>query len=476
MCTSIMVGKKAADPELIMIARNEDYTRNNWNKYLVYRKYSEYYNNNPVVNNGIWTLGNGLKVKVPEKMYSYSAMPDAAGYEESTYAIGNRYYFEERGINICNVAISATNSMGANDLAKEADPFVTVGIAESIIPTLILPQAETAADAVNLLGKYVEEYGASECNGILIGDPYESWYFEIGSCHHWIAVRIPEDAYIVIANSMRIHSINLEDKYNIRHSKDLYEFVRSHKLLETEELDYNNFNFAKAFGILGDPYNVDRIWLAQHMLTPSIEQAIREMQYPLFLKPDNKIQISNIMSVLRANYKGTKLEGKADRPIGVDRTAESHIITIDPKMNDELKCIIWQAIGTPLGSPYMPLYSVLDDIPKSYSIGNNEYSSTSAYWAFKELYALGSHESNVYKGTIHGIWSQYEQTFIKEQKYLNTILKEMYNEDRNTAIDFARRYSTGIAYELVDIANKERNQLITEITEKQIENLGNLPQ
>jgi len=313
MCTSVIVGKKATEQGIVLLARNEDAKQNNWDKYLVYRHHPEYHGHpSPIVESNNWTLGNGLKVPVPENEFSYSAMPDAGSYAEASYGIGNRYYFEERGINQRNVAVSATNSVEVNERANKVDPLVSIGIAESVIPTLILSQAETAMHAIELLGHYVEQFGASEGNGILIGDPDESWYFEIGSGHHWISVKIPEYAYLVVANGMRVHSVDLDDK-NVRHSSGLFEFVSKHGLLEQPERD--DFNFAKAFGIPDDPYNTDRIWLAQKILTPSRHQEPRQYQYPLFLEPDEKVRVQDIMAVLRATYEGTVLEGKAQRPI-----------------------------------------------------------------------------------------------------------------------------------------------------------------
>lgn len=465
MCTSIAVGKKVSENGILILARNEDFTRNNWNKYLEYRKYPEYYNpnnDNPLINGNIWTLGNGLKVPIPSNQFSYSAMPDAAGYQESVYGIGNRFYFEERGINQRNVAISATNSMSSNDKAKAADPLVGVGIAECIIPTLLLPQSETALDGVKLLGNYVETYGASEANGILIGDPKESWYFEIGSGHHWIAVKIPEDSYIVVANDMRVHSVDLKSK-DVMYSKGMFEFVINNQLLDNPDL--NNFNFAAAFGIPGDPYNVDRVWLAQSILTPSKVQETRQYQYPLFLKPDKNIAVKDIMKVLRATYDGTVLDGIATRPIGVERTAESHIITLDPEMPDELKGLIWQAVGTPLGSPYMPLFNLMDDIPPGYSVGSDQYSVFSAYWAFRGLFALGNFDNKQYVPLIQTLWETYEAEFLNEEKYLKKMLKETYNSNVETSINFAKKYSTGITYQLVGVANNEKNALMTKITD-----------
>jgi dipeptidase len=465
MCTSVLAGQEATERGIILVARNEDFGQNNWNKYLVFRSHPEYYkgsnNDNPVVDGDTWILGNGLRVPVPSNQFAYSAMPDAAAYQEAPYAIGNRFYFEGRGINQRNVAVSATNSVKVNNQANEVDPLVPVGIAEEIIPTLLLPQAETALDAVELLGRYIEKYGASEGNGLLIGDPGEAWYFEIGSGHHWIAVKVPQDFYFIVANGMRVHSVDLDSK-NVLHSHGLFEFVCKHRLLQ--KADRHSFNFAEAFGIPGDPYNVDRVWLAQKILTPSKKQEPRQYQYPLFLRPDEKIRVEDIMKVLRATYKGTELQGIATRPIGVDRTAESHIMTFDPKMPDALKGVIWQAIATPLGSPYMPLYNVMDDIPAGYSMGNNQYSPLSAYWAFRGLYALGQFDDDVYRPFIRQLWDSYEQQCINEQKYLNHTLEEMYQLDPGAALDLAKRYSTGIAYQSVGIAHRERDNLMTKIS------------
>ncbi|RFA29257.1 hypothetical protein CAI21_10890 [Alkalilimnicola ehrlichii] len=262
MCTSIMAGKEATDDGVVVLARNEDFTRNNWNKYLVYRRLPEYRLDkaNAIVD-GRWTLGNGLSVPIPTKAYGYSAIPDSAGYREASHAIGDRFFYEERGINERNVAISATNSLAINDKAQAADPLLKAGgVAESVILTLILPQVDSAREAVSLLGRYIEEYGASEVNGVLLGDPQEAWYFENGSAHHWIAVKVPQDSYIAVANGMRVHGVDL-DSPDVKCSRGLYEFAVTHGLLDHP--DRHSFDFAEAFGVVGDPYNVDRVWLAQ---------------------------------------------------------------------------------------------------------------------------------------------------------------------------------------------------------------------
>lgn len=459
MCTSVMAGRGATGG-LILLSRNEDFTRDNWDKYLSHRPLPEYLiSGSPMVADGVWTLGNGMKVPAPSTGYGYSAMPDAAGASEAPAGIGDHFFFEERGINERNVAISATNSMATNAPAALADPFPAVGVAESIIPTLILPQADTARHAVLLLGDYVERFGASEPNGILIGDPSECWYLEIGSAHHWLAVRVPPDSYVAVANGLRIHDVDLDDD-GVVGSAGLFDFVAAHHLLEKP--DRHRFDFAAAFGILGVTYNTDRVWLAQHLLTPSLDQQPRLPQYPLFMRPDEVLDVTAATRVLRSTYAGTVLEGVATRPIGYERTAESHVITLDPTRPAALAGVIWQAISTPLGAPYIPLYAAMTDIPVSYGRGGSVFSADSAYWAFHGAHALHSLLDRTGRPASQPWWVEFEQNSFTEAPTVARVLGEAHVIDPSAAVDLAGRASTGLAAQAVSMARRATATLMTE--------------
>lgn len=260
-CTGLIVGKGASADGSIMIARNEDFGVNNWNKYLAFHPARQ--------NEGkLWKLGNGLEVPMPKAFLAYSSIRD---WDAATSDPAGKYY-EERGINEYNVALSATTSAEVNERAQKADPLIEKGIIEAIIPTLILPQARSAKEGVELLGHYVETHGAGEGNSLYLADVNEAWLMEIGSGHHWIAVRVPDDSYAMVANGLRIHGVNLDDAA-VLHSPRLLEFVREHKLLDNA--DPKDFNFAKAFGVIADPYNVDREWLGQQLLSATHKQPTR---------------------------------------------------------------------------------------------------------------------------------------------------------------------------------------------------------
>jgi len=449
-CTGLIVGKGASADGSIMIARNEDFGINNWNKHLEYR---------PAQNNEAddWKLGNGLVVPMPEHFFAYSAIPDWDAYTVDSKG----KFYEERGINEHNVAISATTSADVNERIEKADPLVDTGVVEAIIPTLILPQATSAKHAVELLGKYIETYGAGEGNSLYIADVNEVWLFEIGSGHHWIAVKVPNDSYAMIANGLRVHGVNLNSK-NVLHSEGMFEFVEQHKLLKNP--DKKSFNFAKAFGVVADEYNIDREWLGQKMLSPSNKQQARLAQYPLFMKPDNKISVNDVAEVLSATYQGTSLEGKAERPMRVERQLESHIIQLRPDMPHELQGVIWQSFGVLPESVLVPLYSTLKEYPKAYKVGDDTYSDDSAYWQFRSLTALASANQGKYLPMLKATWDKEETKLYKQVKHMDATLAAMYKTDKQAALTMAADFSYGQLMRTLTIATDLRYKMMTDLT------------
>ena len=184
-CTSILVGKKAMADNSTIIARNED-AKTAWPKHLTVHEHKEFEEEQVFVSND-----NKFTMPLPKVRFRYSATP------EWTDKFG---LFEEDGINEYGVAMSATESAYSNPRVLGADPLVENGISEEAMVTVVLPYIKSAREGVARLGSIIEKYGTSETNGVLFSDEDEVWYFESGSGHHWVAQRIPDDCYAVVAN------------------------------------------------------------------------------------------------------------------------------------------------------------------------------------------------------------------------------------------------------------------------------------
>lgn len=449
-CTGVIVGKNASVDGSIIIARNEDFGINNWTKHMLFRPAQ----NNP---SGEWVLGNGLKVPMPAKFFAYSALPDWDAKKSDNQS----KFYEERGINEFNVAISATTSTEVNKSAQKADPLVKQGVIEAIIPSLILAQAKTAKEGVVLLGQYVEKYGAGEGNSLYIADIKEAWLVEIGSGHHWIAVRVPDDSYAMIANGLRVHDVDLNSK-NVMHSKNILAFVNEHNLLKNA--DPKSFNFAKAFGVIGDAYNIDREWLGQKILTPSLEQKTGLQQYPLFLKPDEKLSVLDIANLLSATFKGTQLEGIGKRPIRVERQLESHVIQLRADRPYEFQNVIWQSFGVLSESILVPVYNTLHEYPLAYSRGTDKYSDDSAYWQFRSLTALATADQDKYLPFLRTMWDKQETKLYSDFQNFDRRLNVLYKTDKKAAIKMASDYSYQQLEDMLKVATQYRYKMMTDLT------------
>lgn len=99
------------------------------------------------------------------------------------------------------------------------------------------------------------------------------------------------------------------------------------------------------------------------MLTPSVLQKYGKVIYPLFMNPDNKIKLKDVMAVLRSHYDRTKYDPylavdptKAPRAINVNRTMESHVIQLRSGLPTPIANVQWLCLGVPEASVYIHFY------------------------------------------------------------------------------------------------------------------------
>lgn len=378
-CTSIIVGRKATNDGSIMIGRNED-SQTAWPKHLSFNARSE------VANRHFKSKANKFALDLPTLSYQYSAMPEWT----------DRYgVFAEGGINEYHVAMSATESAYGNERTLAHDPFnETSGLLEEAMITIILPFVKTAREGVQRLGKIIDQFGSAEANGILFADQTEAWYFEVATGHQWVAQRIPDDAYAVVANQISIEIIDFNDPNQFITAPNLRTFVAEHQLWPTEK----PFNFRRIFGTNDDSdlvYNTPRVWSGQHLLTPSIVQQPQSQDLPFIQRADYPITVSNVQRVLSDHFNGTEYDlmgadpvAKRFRPISVATTQESHVLQLRPNVAPNLVGVHWLAMGVSAQSVYVPFYSQGSHVPLMYQRGKADYSPSSAYWVFKHAGVL----------------------------------------------------------------------------------------
>ena len=186
-CTTILVGKKASYDGSTMIARTEDSQNGVFTpkKFIVVNPEDQPRHYKSVL--------SSFEIDLPDNPVRYTSVPDALAKDG---------IWGEAGINVYNVAMSETETITTNSRVLGADPLVATGIGEEDMLTLVLPYIKTAREGVLRLGKILEEYGTYESNGIAFSDVDEIWWLETIGGHHWIARRVPDDAYVTNPNQL----------------------------------------------------------------------------------------------------------------------------------------------------------------------------------------------------------------------------------------------------------------------------------
>ena len=188
-CTMLLAGRKATIDGSTIVCREEDYGNAFDPQRFVFispadqpRHYA--------------SKGSAFKLDLPVPQYGYTSTPDA---DDSAGIFG------AGGINTANVAMTATETITSNPRIRALDPYnYKDGLGEEDFLTLVLPYISSARAGVQRLGQLLTRYGTYEANAIAFGDQREVWYFETLGGHHWAAVRVPDDQYVIAPNRLNI--------------------------------------------------------------------------------------------------------------------------------------------------------------------------------------------------------------------------------------------------------------------------------
>ena len=359
-----------------------------------------------VSRSGPWTFVDGdnkLTVQLPAKSCAYLATP------ESKPAPGKPTW-DEAVINEHHVILTATESIYANKAALAADPFVKNGLEEGTLPTLVMPYVKTALEGVERLGSLMDKYGSAEGNAVVFADDNETWYMEMYTGHQWAAVRFPDDAYAVIANDGMLGTIDVNDKANVRTSKDFVKLARDHHFLKEEN---GKIHVAHTYGQDHRDYSQLRVWAAQRKLSPSLSKNYDvKTTYDMMVKPDKKISLADAMELFRYRYEDMGYNVNvhpSNRAIGINRTAAANMFWL----RDNKPQIMWVALANPEMSIFLPFYGNVTELPAAYNVATNEYNRDNAYFKFRSLSALAVQDRPGYGKTVRDYWRNMELNLIK---------------------------------------------------------------
>lgn len=359
-----------------------------------------------------------------------------------------------------------------NEKAKIADPLVKNGIAGGGRYEA-LRRSKTARHCVELIGQLYTQYGVSYTCGVGIADPNEAWYMESGGGYTWVAIRIPDDSYWLGANGYRIGEVADRGSKEVISSPKLLEFSEKSGLWNPGK---GPFNFAEAFGggRLNKPgqefHDTHRVWNGIRHLSPSLKLDPNSKVFPMFLAPDEKITIQQLISILRDQYQETHYAlyppegpGSVERPISVPNCVHTDVVQLRNLLPASIGAVLWAGLGSATTTVYIPYYFGIREIPDPYQTAGPEYNPESAFWAYKTLSTLVTPYYTKLINYVLPAWQEFECMELALQPSVEKVAIDLYQIDKALAENFLTVYSNGLSLKALNMANRIADKLRSEI-------------
>lgn len=437
-----------------------------------------------------------------------------------------RTYNVVGNMNEHQVAIGETTYGGRPELQD------TTGIMDygSLIYTT-LQRATSARDAVRIIHQLTSEYGYySSGESFSIADKDEVWIMELigkgtkmqkdkksGELVNvnkgilWVALRIPDGYVSGHANQARImnfplangkQSITSKDidkimdpEVEVVYAEDVITFARDKGWYEGKD---EHFSFSDTYAPVdfgGARFCDMRVWTMFNRVSDgmddyweyvkgNIEHAEQfkdgrpnpnnyaTNRMPLWVKPEKKVSVHDMMMFMRDYLQDTELDMSADfgagphglpyrwRPLtwkvdgityvneratATQQTGFSFVTQSRSWLPDEIGGIIWWGVDDANAAVYMPLYTSMTENPHHIERGNGammEWSETSLFWITNMVSNLAYTRYNMIQPDVNKVRDGLEAMFIERTAATDDAALKMYKEDPSRAVAYLTDYST----------------------------------
>ena len=349
-------------------------------------------------------------------------------------------------INEHQLAIGETTWGGREELAHGSGNGIDYG---NLI-YVTLQRARNCREAIKVMHELVSTYGYAEGGeSFSIADPNEVWIYEIinkgdelGAV--WVARRVPDGYICGHANQARITTFpwengkkkdgsgksissksikNIFDKdVECVYSEDVAAFARKRGWYSGKDADfsfadtYNPLTFsglraceARVYAMFNRCADDMKRYEAYAMGDKSAERL------PLWVKPNRKLTVQDVMSLMRDHFEGTPMDMTQDvgagpfhcpyrwrpmdfevdgqkyvheRAISTQQTGFSFVAQCRSWLPDKLGGIIWFGVDDTYSTVYCPVYCGVTQVPVCFEEGNgsmSRYSETAAFWLFNRV-------------------------------------------------------------------------------------------
>jgi dipeptidase len=364
---------------------------------------------------------------------------------------------------------------------------------------LTLQRAKTAREAIRIMGELVSKYGYySSGESFSIADANEVWIMEMigkGSpivtkdrkgrertTHNkgavWVAMRVPDGYISGHANQARITTFPSNDPENCIYAPDVISFAREKNYYSGEDKDFSFSDIYAPVDFGAARFCEARVWAGFNRVSTGMDKYLDyakgynlENRMPLWVKPDKKLSVQDVMAMMRDYYQGTELDMTKDigagpyksivrwrpmtwkvddvdyfheRAISTQQTGFSFVSQSRSWLPDQIGGILWFGVDDTYTTVYVPMYSSITETPHSFAVGNGsmmEFSDDAAFWVFNQVSNLAYTRYSDMIKDIQGVQTALENKFIAHTSVVDNAALELYKKDPAEAVRFLTDYS-----------------------------------
>ncbi len=379
------------------------------------------------------------------------------------------------------VAIGETTYGGRREL-RNRKGIVDYGSAMYIA----LQRARTAREAIKIMIGLFNDYGYySLGESFSISDKNEVWIMEVigkGEGHkgvNWVAVRIPDGYIAAHANQARIRKFPLNDPRNCMYGKDTISFAREMGYFKGKDED---FSFVDAYAPPGYGalrFCEARVWSIFNRAAKSNNTTFDYVKgvegaepMPLYIKPDRKLSVKDVMELMRDHFQGTEFDMTKDigagpfklpyrwrgltwkvdgvkycneRAISTQQTGFSFVAQSRKWFPDPIGGILWFGVDDTYSNCYVPMYCGIEKVPYSFAVGTGSFKDftwDSAFWVFNFVSNFAYSRYSDMISDIRVVQGEMESSFITETEGIDKKALNLYRKDPALARKFITDYST----------------------------------
>jgi dipeptidase len=434
----------------------------------------------------------------PAMDYPAGAMRDIYEWDTGKYlgqiAQVSHTYSVVGNMNEHQVAIGETTYGGRHELAHQPGAIMDYG---SLI-YVALQRAKTAREAIKIMTGLVAEYGYySSGESFSISDANEVWILElIGKGEDekgavWVAMKIPDGYISGHANQARITTFPLNDSENCLYAEDVISFARGKGWYKGDDKDFSFSDVYAPVDFGAARFCEARVWSAFNKVAGGMDQYTNYVmgkvekggannfatnRMPLWIKPDKKLSVQDVMGLMRDHFEGTELDMTKDlgagpfglpyrwrgltwevdsveycneRAITTQQTGFSFVAQSRNWLPDAIGGILWFGVDDASGTVYTPMYCGITETPECFKVGNGDmltYSETAAFWIFNQVTNFTYLRYNYMIKDVQKVQKELEDKFVTFTPVIDKAAETLYNtEGEKQARKFLTEYSVNEA-------------------------------